>query len=157
MQELPVTVEERPGDRHRQEQRREYQAHERLARRHVDEADAPGLHRQRLAAAQPREEVVRGEGEGHERLELVSQHAARGIAPATQRQEHRGCEERDGEGGERLVEEARQAARETRGQCCDGSAGASGERCSGGSDAWYLSHCSRSCRRFSAEARAMRR
>jgi hypothetical protein len=118
VQELPLAVEQRPhdGDSGGHEHAGEQEARDRFRRREVDQADLPGLHGERLAAAQPAPQEVGGEGEEDEDLQLQARYAwMRGVGAAAREVEDPGGEEGDCEEQQRLVRHAGQAPREARG------------------------------------------
>ena len=103
MQELAVAVEERPGDRDRQEQRGERESQESASRNNIHQTNVPGLHREGLPAAQPAPEEVGGEHGADEELERVPAPAGSRVLGATHEEEDPGGEEGDGEEQDRLV------------------------------------------------------
>ena len=123
----------------------------RLRRRDVDQPDAPGLHRERLAAAQPAPQEVAGENQADEELQQVARAARGGVAPAAGKEEQPGREEADREQQHRFVPHARQAPREAgvlalTGAFSPPAAAAGGTRFwrSCGGSAWYSAQAWRS-------------
>src|SRR6185503_20359819 len=98
--------------------------------RDVDDADMPGLHRERLSAAQPAPEEVGGEHHEDEKLQRVAQAAGGGVLAAADEEEQPGGEETDREQQDRLVDHGSEPPQEPgRARRCATSYGDAPERC----------------------------